>query len=320
MSDSVLLKKISRRRVGRSPLAGLDDITAHLGAKLEERLRRLLKTMTGAMVMECEVRKLSRVLEDIPVPAMLGIVAVEGLETFALVNVSSDLVYHVVDLRMGGDAAEAPAPTARSFTAIDAALSEGFVETVIECLHMAFNYGMGVPLPPMMSLNHIEQNITQVRLAPENADVLVISFALDIGEAARQGGFDLVLPLSVLDAFRSAARRIEAPEQEAIARSFWRSHMTEAAHHARIDVTGVLHRLSLTLDEVESLRPGDVLTIPELALKSTEIRLGGEADRLAFAQSEIGQFSGHTMLKLTTPPDPRITESLLKALDEGVLA
>jgi flagellar motor switch protein FliM len=314
MDKPILTKMISKRRVGRSPLSGLDDINAHLGAKMEERLRRFLKTMTGAMLLECEVRKLSRVLEDIPVPAMLGIIEVDGLETFGLVNVSSDLVYHIVDLRMGGDAAEAPAPTARSFTAIDSALCEGFVQQVIDCLAMSLDYGLGVPLPPLMTISRIEQNITQVRLAPDNADVLVITFALDIGEAARQGSFDLVLPLSVLDAFRAAARRVTPPETEAASKSFWRSHMTEAAHYAQIDAMGIMHRMQLTLSELRALEIGTILPLPATALEATELRLGTADDKLTFTDCEIGQFQGHTMLRLQKDPDPRIVDSLISSL------
>lgn len=314
MTKTTLSKMTSKRRVGRSPLSGLDDITAHMGAKLEEHLRRFLKTMTGAMLMECEVKKLSRVLEDIPVPAMLGIIRVEALETFGLVNISSDLVYHVVDLRMGGDAAEAPPPTARSFTAIDSALCEGLVQVVIECLAISLDYGLGVPLPQMMSISHIEQNITQVRLAPDNADVLVISFALDIGEAARQGGFDLVLPLSVLDAFRAAARRVVPADTDAESKSFWRSHMMQSANYAQIDAMGVMHRMKLSLEELNALKVGTILHIPASTLQSTELRLGAEEDKLSLGSCEIGHYSGHTMLRLAETPDPRIVSSLLASL------
>ena len=312
--QEVLKKKVSKRRVGRSPLTDLDGITAHLAAKLEEKLRRFLKTMTGAIVIDYQVRKLSGVLEDIPVPAMLGIVTVEGLETSALINMSSDLVYHVVDLRMGGDASEAPAPTARTFTAIDSALSEAFFEVVIDCLQLAITHGMGVPLPDIMALTQVEQNITQVRLAPDNADVLIISVALDIGEAARQGSFDLILPLSVLDGFRAAGKRVTPAETDQMSRGFWRTHMTEAAAQARVDVTAILHRMPMKLRDVSALAVGDVLHLPADSLNTVSLRIGREDDRIRLAGARVGQFNDQIMLKLQEDPEPRVLDHLTRAL------
>ncbi|MEL6678891.1 MAG: hypothetical protein AAFQ51_09305, partial [Pseudomonadota bacterium] len=205
MTESVLTKKLSARRVGRSPIPQLPEIAADFAGKVEELLRKFLKTTTGAMVLGSEVRKLSRVMEDIPVPAMLGVIDVEGVEHQALLNINSDLVYHIVDLRMGGDPANAPAPTARSFTAIDCALCEGFVEQVMRAFTVAMENALGAPVAHSLRLSHIEQNVTQVRLASSNADVLVITLNLDIGEAARMGDCELVIPLSVLDTFRAEA-------------------------------------------------------------------------------------------------------------------
>lgn len=304
------------RRVGRSPIAHLDDITNHLTAKLEDRLRRLLKATTGAIIMACEVRKLSRVLEDIPVPAMLGIVAVEGVDSYALININSDLVYHVVDLRMGGDPAQAPPPTARSFTAIDCALCEGFNSTVIDCIMDAMRAGMGAPLPDAMSLSRIEQNITQVRLAPGNADVLVIEVNLDIGEAARSGDFQFVLPLSVLDVLRAEAARAPAANETLTSLTFWRKHMTKAAGEARIDVSGIIHRQQLTVQQLENLAPGDILQLPENVLNDVDILLGRLSDDIGCAQAKLGSFEGHKMLKLMTDPPLEFSQYLQKALTD----
>ncbi|MBB5515253.1 flagellar motor switch protein FliM [Rubricella aquisinus] len=314
MQSDVLKKKISVRRVGRSPIPHLDDITNHLTAKLEDRLRRLLKATTGAIIMACEVRKLSRVLEDIPVPAMLGIVAVEGVDNYALININSDLVYHVVDLRMGGDPASAPPPTARSFTAIDCALCEGFTSTVIDCMMEAMRSGMGAPLPDAMSLARIEQNITQVRLAPGNADVLVIEVNLDIGEAARSGDFQIVLPLSVLDVLRAEAARAPASNEMLTSLTFWRKHMTRAAAEARIEVSGIVHTQRMTVQELEALTPGDVILMPETALKNIDIRLGRLSDRIDCTTAKLGAFEGRKMLKLTEDPPPDLRSYLESAL------
>ncbi|MGB0497773.1 MAG: FliM/FliN family flagellar motor switch protein [Rubricella sp.] len=314
--STVLRKKLGAQRVGRSPVAALDEVSTDFAAKLEDRLRRLLHTMCGALVLECEVRKLQRVLEDIPVPAMLGVVSVDGVEDHALVNVSSDLVYHIVDLRMGGDPAQAPPPTARSFTAIDSALCEAFVRQVIDCFTIAMRRAFGVPIPDLMQLERTEQNITQVRIAPGNADVLVLSVNLDIGEAARSGNFDLIMPLSVLDLFRAAAAKTPKPEREGAARDFWRHHIKDALSAARIDVNGILYRTELPASEIEALRPGDVVALPAASVNAVSIRIGRDRDDLTFGAARLGQIDGRKVLKLSDDPDPDIVGHIRKGLSD----
>ena len=51
---------------------------------------------TGSSAGLREVRKLSRVLEDIPVPAMIAVLDVKGSKNQALINVSTDLLFQIL--------------------------------------------------------------------------------------------------------------------------------------------------------------------------------------------------------------------------------
>ena len=54
--------------------------------------------------------------------SLLGVIETDATDRLALINLNSDLVFHVVDMRMGGDAGTSPTVTTRSFSAIDAQL------------------------------------------------------------------------------------------------------------------------------------------------------------------------------------------------------
>lgn len=311
MSDAgVLARKLSSRRVGRSPLPDLDLIGENFGRVLEDNLRPILQTMVGALILDCEITKLTEVLEKIPVPSMLGVVENDSTDRLALVNLGSDLVYHIVDMRMGGDAALAPQPTTRSFTAIDAQLCMDVFDAILNSFTRAVEESLGVPLNTRFRVAGHKQDINTVRIAPKTADVMLISASLDIGEAARSGDFDLIMPLSMLDVLRAAIIQAETAEPES-PNDLWVLEMRRCAAEAEVPLHAVLHRQSIPLSQVETLSVGEVLTIPRAALAQVElVQAVGTEFESTLAAGRLGMYESEKVLKLTEPPDPDVQSTL----------
>ncbi|WP_157982242.1 FliM/FliN family flagellar motor switch protein [Oceanicella sp. SM1341] len=301
--QTIVARKISSARVSRSPIPQVEMIGEDFAKILDDRLRRLLRTITSSIILDCEVRKLSRVLESIPVPAMLGVVEVKNSPASALVNISNDLIYHIVDLRMGGDTEQSPVPTARSITPLDCALCSDFVNALIGAFTQAISIYLGAPELEWMSLRQFEQHVTMARIAPDNADVLVLNVSLDIGEAARSGDFDMVIPLSVLDSFKAASQRRTSSASERNLLDLWSNRMSRAAREAPVRVTSVIHRLHLDLGAIQEWKEGDVLEIPASGRSRIELMLPGQ-DEVPLAVGRLGAFEGQKAVKLTLPPDP----------------
>lgn len=319
-AESAIRRKVDGNRVGRAPFHGIEEIGENFAKLLDERLRSLLRTISSAIVIDCEVRKLSAVLEDIPVPAMIAVVDVKGSQNSALMNVGMDLIYHIVDLRAGGDPAAAPQPVARSVTAIDCALCEEFIRLALEAFEAALKVHLGPGIRAAMKLGHFEQHVTMVRIAPEHSDVLVLKISLDMGEAARSGEFDLVLPLAVLDSYRAAAPAGQGQGAAGgRARSdIWSRHMARAASDAPLRLRAVLHRQKLRLAELQALEVGMQIPIPREAREAVELMVeGGDADALAVGR--LGAIDGGKAVKLTRGPDASLIEGLerMMAMQEG---
>ena len=310
--QTALRRKLAGHRVGRAPIPGIEEIGENFAKLLDERARTLLRTICSAMVIDCEVRKLSRVLEQIPVPAMIGLIDVKGARDMALINIGMDLLFHIVDLRMGGDPAAAPMPIARSVTSLDAGLCEDFIKAVVEAFEAALRLNLGAQMGSAMKLSGFEQHVTMVRIAPEHSDVLVLRLSLDLGEAARTGEFDLVLPLSVLDAYRASApvKAAAGPGKSDI----WSRHMARAAADAPVRVRAVLHREQMALEALQGLAPGDVLPLPREARERVEIRIEGRPEAGPLAEGRLGAVDGRKALKLTGNPDPVVLDALRRAL------
>ena len=314
--EQVLEKKVGNRRVGRSPLPDIDLIGENFGIVLEDHLRPLLKTIVGAFVMDCEITKLVDVVEDIPVPAMLGLVALENSENSALINVSSDLVYHIVDMRMGGDAANAPTPTTRSFTGIDVQLCMDLFDAILMSFSKAIEDSLGVPLKEKLTVSGSKQDINTIRIAPKSADVLLLKVALDIGEAARGGDFNLIVPLAVLDIFKASTNRSEEVI-EFSPNDLWRQQMRKSAAVSKVELHSVLHTAKMSLIDVKDLAVGQVIALPQNSLREANLVMAlGCKEQSIVGSGRIGAYNENKVIKLVDPPSEEIKESLSKMVDE----
>ncbi len=315
MADSAVLeRKLSNQRVGRSPLPEIDLIGENFGRLLEDALRPLLKTNIGALILDCDITKMSTVSENIPVPAMLGIVEVESSEHMALVNVSSDLVYHIIDMRMGGDPTQPAMPTTRSFTGIDVTLCMDFFDVVLTSFIKAVEESLGVPVDERLIVAGHKQDITTVRIAPKTADVLQLSVSLDIGEAARSGDFDFVLPLSVLDVFRAATMAAE-DTMLYIARDHWHQHMRDSVSGASMPLTAVLNRLKMPLATIERMKEGDILPITAETPLGVDLVIGlGAPEEYSLCKARLGGFEDMKVVKLKDAPNPLVVTYLQKSI------
>jgi len=298
-ANPVLEHKLSHQRVGRSPLPDIELIGENFGRILEENLRKLLKTNVGALILDCEVTKLAQVVDQIPVPAMLGVVELGGSDHRALINLTSDLVFHVVDMRMGGDSSQAVMPTTRSFTGIDTALCMGFFEVTLGSLLAGIEESVGAPVNRTLKVVQCKQDISTIRIAPKSADVLQMLVSLDIGAAARSGDFELVLPLSVLDVFRAETKQsdLEFPEDTD---DHWLQHMRESVGEASLPVSAILQTRRMALADVKALKVGQVLPLPSEAVGSVDMVVAqGMPQQLSLAKAKLGVFQGNKVVKLT---------------------
>ncbi|MFT4792515.1 MAG: flagellar motor switch protein FliM [Paracoccaceae bacterium] len=315
--QNVLARKISGARVGRAPIPRIEEIGEHFAMIVDEKLRPLLRTIVGAIVIDCEVRKLSRVLEDIQVPAMIAVLNVKGSKNQALINVSTDLIFHIVDLRMGGDPAQAPMPTMRSITQVDCALCSDFINAVLAAFDASMRLNLGTALNSTMKLNHFEQHVTMVRIAPEHSDVLVLRLSLDVGEAARSGNFDLVLPLSVLDAYQAGIDPNSVAAEAEQQTDIWTARMSQAARQAPARLRAIMHRADMSVADLAALQPGALIPLPAGSRGRIELSFeGGDSDR-PFAIGRLGAFEGRKAVKLIESPDPELLDSIRRLTDRN---
>lgn len=313
--QSVLARKLRHGGVARSPLADTEIIGETFARGVEDRMRGLVKTLIGTVAVAPRVSKLSDATRGIGGPAILGLVDVEDADTPGLVVLEADLAYHLVDLTLGGDPGLAPEPVARSLTAIDMALGRLHVEAILNAFGQAIGASLGRPLQKGLAVRDLRQNLSQLRLAPDYIDVLVMSIELTLGEAGRRGRFRLVLPLSALDVIRASiqARKLQAARDRP--NDLWKTLMRRAAASAPVQVDAVLHRQPLSLAALHGLRVGQVLEIPRQAVEEIRLAIPQPGGRTAIlAEGRLGTYQGSKVVKLAAPPDRRVVAHIERAL------
>ncbi|MBY8977508.1 FliM/FliN family flagellar motor switch protein [Rhodobacteraceae bacterium NNCM2] len=310
---NVLSRKVAVSRVSRSPVAHLDMVNDAFAKILDEELWKILHNLTNTSVLSSEVRKLSQYLDNVLSPGLLAVIDVAGCKDGLLVNVSGALVNMVVDFRLGGNPMKSGAGEVRPVTEIDIAVNEAFIDRVLQGFTRAMAVGLEATDVPKLRLAGVEQYASLVNIAPDNADVLVIRSRIDVGAEAEGAEFDMVIPLSALDTFKSATRLSKVREEEHSTTDLWRDHMTTVASMATARLNGVLHTLKIEAKELNELAPGSVIRLPRQCLSNVQLTIaGGGAEPIA--KGRLGNLDGQKAIKLIEPPDTALQNSVAKYL------
>ncbi len=293
MTNSVLAHKVSQRRVARSPLPDSEFVGQTFVRQIEKGLRPLVKSNISATILDSRVVKVSKALQGVSVPAMLGLVEIENAKSQALLNIDTDLAYHLIDLMLGGDPSVTSKPIPRTLTAIDMALCSFSQKAILAAFVEALEASFGRRFGRKVSLIDQRQDITQIRFAPENVDVLVYNVALGIGDAARSGNLSLFLPLALLDSIHAVMRNELAPVETETTSDMWKTHMRRAASSAPVVVSAVLHRQKLTIADLEALKPGDILELPPTAIDDVQLLISAVAREVRLNRlGQVGRLPG----------------------------
>jgi len=187
-------------------------------------------------------------------------------------------------------------------------LVSAFVDAITETLD--------AEIKTSMSLVDFKQNVSMVRIAPENAEVLQITVSLDIGPAARNGDIDVIFPLSVLDVVRAATDSTPSADASRNPNDIWKSHMRNAASGVLVPVSTLLDRQLMSVTQLEALQPGDVLELPSTAQSKAEVVMfAGTELETPLSSGHVGAYEGKKVVKLTSEPNRDFINYVIASLN-----
>lgn len=302
MADpAAITAKIEGARNISSPIPKLDEVLAKLSKNIEKHARIYLGSVVEAMILDHEIRTFSDVLDGISMPAMIGIIEIDRKERAALINFDLDLMYHVVDLRMGGLPTELPEFVARRPTAIDWSMCQPLVDIVLDGFGQALSESFGRSDIVEFHCTSFEHLPMLANIVPDRSDVLCVQVSLDIGEAARSGNFELVIPLAGLDAMKAAIGKSSKLSDES--NDAWADHMLDVVMKTEIELTPVLQTSNFTVAQLSRLEIGQVIPLEPDAHKSVVLNVSMGQDSQVLATGRLGALKGMKALKLASDID-----------------
>ena len=273
------------QRINRTQLPLLEEISKNFGHRATVSLSSLLGRDLSLQFESLESLKSADLQASLPVPATLAVVRLKPLPGFAYVSVEPALLLTLLDGFFGGtgranaDPQAATAPAAQRFLAL-------MLRSFAGDLTAAWQ-----PVSPVeLELVKQETNPRLVQLGGALESVIVARFAVEF--AARSGRIDWLLPDALLSPIRDVLAgdggAAPARKQEA-----WAPVLTSALQDAQLETRAVLAQAQISLRELVSLAPGDI--IPIEAPQQVTLLAGD----VPLYRGRFGISQGHNALKIT---------------------
>jgi flagellar motor switch protein FliM len=241
------------QRINRTQLPLLETISKNFADRAGASLSQLLGRDASTHFESLESVKSADLQASLPVPATLAVVRLKPLPGLAYVSVEPALLLTLLDGFFGGtgranaDPQAATAPAAQRFLAL-------MLRSVAADVVSAWQ-----PVSPVeFELVKQETNPRLVQLGGQLDSVVVAKFSVEF--AARSGRMEWLFPDAMLEPIRDALTGDggSAPVRK---QEPWAPTLTGALQEAQMDTRAVLAQAQISLRQLVSLAPGDIIPI-----------------------------------------------------------
>jgi flagellar motor switch protein FliM len=226
----------------------LHDTFARLGSTY---LSGAMRSVADISVLGAEQVTYGEFISSLPVPALTAILELEPLGTNAILAIDLPLIFSLIDRLLGG--AGQGSVRLRELTDIELSLSRSIINRLLAELSTSWSELVGVDF----RLRHTEMNPQFAQIAPPTELSVLLSFQLRVADST--GVMTLCLPW----------RSIETVAPSLTANSYFSGvragvaglDLTEPLSGVLIGVRAEVGSVELSIDEVLSLREGDVVRL-----------------------------------------------------------
>jgi len=251
--DAVRPFDFSAQRINRSQLPMLQIIARSFAPRAAATLSGLIGRDTAVEFTSIEPIRVADLQASLPTPGIMAAVRLKPLAGLAFIGIQPSLLVALLDAFFGGSGR----PAADTQAAVSAA-AQRFLTLLIKSLGPDFTAAWTVVSPLELELAKLETNPRLVQLGSAQDSVIVVRFTCELG--ARSGTIDWMLPDAQLTPLREALAsdggKAPARKQEA-----WGPVLSAALHEVEVEVRAVLGQARLSLRELVSLAPGDIIPI-----------------------------------------------------------
>ena len=308
-TNAILRRKIEQSRVSVSSYPKLSVLAATHARETAARVRALFNTLADVKTEASAVIRAGRYLRGLPTPSVLGVLEVNGVANAAAFHIDAELVSHIIDLSLGGDSAIDSSYPDRQPTLIDLAMCGRFANAVLDAFDAAVATVCRGKSLGVMRCTRFETTPQMANIAPERSEVMIINQRVEVGESTRNGFFELVLPLSVVDSIKvDLMQHFGSPST--LNSDLWERHLRHSLMKAGLLVDAVIDSQKVSLAALSAMKAGDVLPLGRNAVDELELVMTSSRGRTVIGRCRLGAKGAFKAVKLSEDPPPDLIEQL----------
>ena len=240
-------------RVSKEQMRALEGIHETFSRNFGASLSGYLRTIVEVRVATTEQLTYSEFIHSLPNPTNFNLLAAEPLEGQMCLEISPLIIYPIIDRLLGGSNSELFIPQ-RPLTLIEQRLIGRITDRALTILTESWSELVDVNF----AISEVESNPQLVQIVAPNEVVVVIGF--EIKMAGRTGTMSLCIPFNVIEPVMGkllsqgwlAYQRRQAPEDR-------REDLAMGIGATQVDLIGYLAETTITVEDLLTLQPGDIL-------------------------------------------------------------
>ncbi len=313
--DSVLQKKVRGPKMRIAGFPSLDALCHTFAGICATRARADLRPGIDVDIFGFESVRHGDYLGKLKAPSAIYLLTYPRHNGMGLIKAHPRLLGKVLDIYLGGDGSFEESNFARSLTSIDLAIYGRFVDIVSVAFDEAIREICGTNELGTGQRFRFEQQPGMVKIAPDRAEVFVIKLNFYIAGDARGAGLDFVVPVSTLEPIKKLL--VQSPSGSEIINAAWAGHMLESVLETELPMRGVIDLKSFTVAELARLKQGELLELPQEAIRKIELRAGTNEGPVTVTTGRLGSIERNKAVRLDAPPDEAFVAPLRRVIEQG---
>ena len=269
-------------RVSKDQMRALHTLHESFARNFGAALSGFLRMIVEIKVASCEQITYGEFVAALPNPTSFHLVEAEPLEGRICLELSPLIIFPIIDRLLGGNNEELFVP-ARPLTAIEIRLVSKITDRAVTAMREAWADIAALDF----SAVETESNPQLVQIVPPNEVAVVIGFEIRL--ANRAGTMNLCIPYKVIEPLmdKLSSQSWFAAGRGQSGGAFARE-IEDALDAAPVQIAGLLAETTITLHDLATLEPGDLITTEKPATEPVVLCVEGRKKLFA----HIGQIRG----------------------------
>lgn len=270
--------------VDRMPL--LHVIFERMAGQCSDGLRQLSSSPGLFLVQSAVTERIADVLDSCD-NVVFGIIYVQSWDSRLLIGLEHDFIFALAEALFGGDGTEVVVIEKRSLSNIELRLAKKAFELFAQALQNSF----ATVCETAFKLDRVETRLDFVTIAPRTAFGVRAKFTLRI--LGREGTMFVLIPQTALNSVRQELVR-DVSSEVSVRDPRWTKQIQSEIGQTDITIRGVIEQRHFNLEDIATLKVGQVLTLEATAKSRVKLECNSES----LFWCDLGQADGFYTLRV----------------------